>query len=105
MIVGVICASLSLLASRVGKTILYLAFASFGIFGGPFLGLVMCAYRTVSTEYFDMKVDSLSNSAFRPFASGTTVIVSTLISLSLCSICGFGSVLGLKEKFFSSHFH
>ena len=39
------------------------------------------------------------NLALRPFASGTTVMVSTLISLSLCSVCGFGSVLGLKEKF------
>merc|ERR1712131_407904 len=74
--VGVLSVSLSLLAARLGETILSLAFANFGVCGGPFLGLVLCAFCN--------------------FTTARSAIFGTVCSLCICAFGGFGGVLGFK---------
>ena len=64
---------LPFLAARLGKTILTLAFANFGVCGGPFLGLVLCAFSSFTTAH--------------------SAIFGTVCSLCICAFGGFGGVL------------
>jgi len=82
VVVGVISAALSLLAARLGKTILTLAFANFGVCGGPFLGLVLCAFCSFTTAH--------------------SAIFGTVCSLCICAFGGFGGVLFPGFKIFGS---
>ena len=75
---GLLCYVLSVFVSSIGETIINLAFANFGVCGGPFLGLILCAF-------LDKKFKPPSN----------IVIRSTVIALIISAIGGFGSVLGL----------
>ena len=77
--------ALSILASLLGETVLSLAFANFGVCGGPFLGMITCAF-----------IDH------RMIQNERSVIIGTIIALIICAIGGYGSVFGLKENWVDS---
>jgi len=80
IITGIVCYAMALLVAKLGKTIIHMAFANFGICGGPFLGLICAALQEKWT------IDSNVASA------------STLTSLILTGVGGFGGIFGI-EKF------
>ena len=65
--------------NSLGKTVIKLAFANFGVCGGPFLGLITAGFLQEKLQ-------------FKPI----TVFISTSVSLVVSAVGGFGTVLGLK---------
>ena len=51
IITGIICYAMALLVAKLGKTIIHMAFANFGICGGPFLGLICAAMQEVRLSF------------------------------------------------------
>ena len=76
IITGIVCYAMALLVAKLGKTIIHMAFANFGICGGPFLGLICVALQEVYLLIIQPTLSHLKNLKPRAMNSMRLEIIS-----------------------------
>jgi len=79
ILVGFVCFAAAIIVAKLGNTVIHLAFANFGICGGPFLGLICLAIQE------------------RWIIDSNVASASTVTSLILTGIGGFGGIFGIEQ--------